>query len=172
MQVADDFFSLYLQSKGSPDYIYSFVMVGFVCVEILVMFTYKFWYKKLGISSFFIASGCLVLRLAIQMIPTANIPMLIAAQMLRGIVWGISLSMNSIFVVILLGFDKSTRGIVLVTFGLGIFTSIFKLCGGYIIDYIGYPRFYGILWIISIISFIYFLIYFLLYKKRRSQSTI
>ena len=170
MQVGDDFFSLYLQAKGSPDYLYAYVTVGFVCVEIIIMACFRFLYKKMDIAVFFLAAMALVIRFSVQMLPTADRTWLIAFQMLRGVVWGLILSLNSLFVVKILGFDSSTRGIVLVTFGLSIFTSIFKFCGGYIIEQIGYPRFYAILWGISLFGLIYFTIYYFLYRKYASPS--
>lgn len=156
MQVGDDFFSIYLKSKGSPDYVYSYVMLGFLLIEVITMTVLNHIKMKSFLWLYFISASCLVVRLLIQSIPQASVGVLIASQCLRGIIWGIALFVSSRYVVKILGFDSATKGIMLITLCLSVFTSIFKAVGGKLIDMIGYPSFYLILLIISILALVYF----------------
>lgn len=158
MQVCDDFYSLYLVSKGNPDYYYSYVMLGFVAVEIITMFLMN-KFAKPELKYLFIACGVLCARTIIQSIPALPTWVLIASQLSRGIIWGITLYVSTPYIIKLLGFERSTTGIVLCTFFLSVFTCIFKLCGGYIISAIGYPYFYMIFAVISVADLVYLAVY-------------
>lgn len=158
MQVCDDFYSLYLVSKGSPDYYYSFVMLGFVGVEIITMlFMNRF--AKPEIKYLFVAGGVLLARTVIQSVPVLPAWALIASQVSRGIIWGITLFVSTPYIIKLLGFERSTTGIVLCWFFLSAFTGVFKLCGGYIISAIGYPSFYTIFAVITFADLVYLALY-------------
>lgn len=173
MQVSDDFFSLYLKEEGGKDHYYSYVMVGFIVIEILTMSLFKYWFKHLGYKAYFVSAFVLVIRLFIQMLDVSNLGVLMASQMLRGITWGIALSLNSRFIVELLGFSKSTRGIIFTTFMVSVFTAIFKYAGGYIIEDIGYPNFYKIFFVVALACFIYFIFFYKMYKKKTvTDSTL
>ena len=158
MQVCDDFYSLYLVSKGNPDYYYSFVMLGFVSVEIITMFLMN-RFAKPELKYLFIAGGVLAARMIIQCIPPLPTWALIASQVSRGITWGITLFVSTPYIIKILGFERSTTGIVLCWFFLAVFTSIFKLCGGYIISAIGYPYFYMIFAALTVLDLIYLVFY-------------
>ncbi|MDE6442152.1 MAG: MFS transporter [Clostridia bacterium] len=158
MQVCDDFYSLYLVSKGNPDYYYSYVMLGFVGVEIITMFLMN-RFAKPELKYLFIACGVLCVRTIIQSIPALPTWALIASQVSRGIIWGITLYVSTPYIIKLLGFERSTTGIVLCTFFLSVFTCIFKLCGGYIISAIGYSYFYMIFAVISVADLFYLAVY-------------
>lgn len=158
MQVCDDFYSLYLVSKGNPDYCYSYVMLGFVGVEIITMFILN-KFAKPERKYLFMACAVLCVRTVIQSIPGLPAWALIASQVSRGIIWGTTLYVSTPYIINLLGFERSTTGIVLCTFFLSVFTSIFKLCGGYIISAIGYPFFYMIFAVVAIADITWFAIY-------------
>lgn len=169
MQVGDDFYSIYLTSLGMKPYIYSLVMFGFISIEIIVLLILN-KYRKINISLYFISAVVLVIRAFIQSIPNINPYILIASQLSRGIIWGIAIFLSTQYIVKILGFNNSTTGIVLVTFCVSVFNAIFKLCGGYIIDTIGYPKFYLILAFIAIIALIYFSIYYMLVNKKQIKE--
>lgn len=158
MQVCDDFYSLYLVSKGNPDYYYSYVMLGFVGVEIITMFLLN-KFAKPELKYLFMAIAVLIVRTAVQSIPALPTWALIASQLSRGIIWGTTLYVSTPYIIKLLGFERSTTGIVLCTFFLSVFTSIFKLCGGYIISAIGYPCFYAVFAVVAIADIIWFALY-------------
>ena len=158
MQVCDDFYSLYLVSKGNPDYYYSFVMLGFVGVEIVTMLLMN-KFAKPEIKYLFIACGVLLVRMVIQSVPALPTWALIASQVTRGITWGMTLFVSTPYIIKLLGFERSTTGIVLCWFFLSAFTSVFKLCGGYIISAIGYPYFYMIFAAITLADLVYLALY-------------
>lgn len=165
MQVCDDFYSLYLVSKGNPDYLYSFVMLGFVAVEIVTMLLMN-RFAKPELKYLFIACGVLLVRMIVQSVPQLPTWALIASQVSRGITWGMTLYVSTPYIIKLLGFERSTTGIVLCWFFLSAFTSVFKLCGGYIISAIGYPYFYMIFAVITLAD----LAYLALYRKITSRS--
>lgn len=158
MQVCDDFYSLYLVSKGNPDYYYSFVMLGFIAVEIVTMLLMN-KFAKPDLKYLFIACGVLAARLAIQSVPQLPTWALIASQISRGVTWGITLYVSTPFIIKILGFERSTSGIVLCWFFLSVFTSVFKLCGGYLISAIGYPYFYLIFAVTVTADLIYLVFY-------------
>ncbi len=165
MQIGDDFFSLYISSKGAPDYYYSYTMLGFIMVEIILMAIFSHFANKLPkMKLFFIAGAVLVIRLILQAIPFMNVYSLIASQLLRGVTWAIALFVSTSFVLKILGDKNATRGIMLIMMIQQIYTSSFKFVGGYIIDRIGYSYFYMILLIIVIITYIY---YFWFYFKNK-----
>lgn len=165
MMVGDDFYSIYLTSKGCEDYIYSYVMLGFIAVEVIVLALLNRFWKKKELPLYFIAGGIMIIRFIIQAIPNAPIGFLIGAQLLRGITWGITLFVSSMYVKKLLGFQSATTGIMIITLSVSVYTAIFKFTGGFIIDAIGFVAFYGILGMISIIAFVYFILYYLMEKK-------
>lgn len=171
MQVADDFFSLYLTSKGAPDYYYSYVMLGYILVEVIIMFILSKYGNKIKnkLSLYFIAIIILIIRLIIQSLPDINITLLIISQISRGITWAIALYLSSTFILKLLGTIQSTRGMMLVMMIQQIFTSLFKFVGGFIIELYGYYILYLILLIITIISLIIFIIYYLKYIKNKEE---
>ena len=158
MQGCDDFASRALVSKGNPDYYYSYVMLGFVGVEIITMFLLN-KFAKPELKYLFMAIAVLCVRTVVQSIPGLPTWALIASQLSRGIIWGTTLYVSTPYLIKLLGFERSTTGIVLCTFFLSVFTSIFKLCGGYIISAIGYPCFYMIFAVVAIADIIWFAIY-------------
>lgn len=168
MQIGDDYFSLYLQSRGGDASDYSNVMFGFIIVEIMVMLVLSKWGDKLKrkLKLFFVATIVLILRLIIQSIPSIPQWALIVSQLTRGITWGIALYLSTSYVLKLLEDKAATRGIMLIMMINQIFTSLFKLVGGYVIDLIGYAHFYLILVGTSIISLGVFLIYYFVIYKR------
>ncbi len=171
MQVGDDFFAIFLESKGQESYVYSLLMGGFILVEIATLLILGKFSKKPSIKLYFIASSVLVIKLFLQAIPNAPVSLLIISQLSRGIIWGITLFVSSFYVIQTLGFNKSTTGIVLVTFGVSIFASIFKFSGGFIIENIGYSNFYLIIAFIALLSFIYLCVYYSYYKKIEKKKT-
>lgn len=165
MQICDDFFSLYITSKGAPDVYYSNTMLGFILVEIIAMAIFsKFANKIPKMKLFFVGGGVLVLRLILQSMPFMNVYALIASQLLRGITWAIALFVSSSFVLKVLGDKNATRGIMLIMMIQQIYTSLFKFAGGYIIEAIGYANFYLILLIIVVAVYVY---YFWFYFKNK-----
>lgn len=166
MQVCDDFYSLYLVSKGNPDYYYSVVMLGFVAVEIATILIMNKLAKP-ELKYLFVAGSVLAVRLIVQSLPFLPTWALIASQLSRGITWGITLFVSTPHIIKILGFEKSTTGIVLCWFFLAAFTSVFKLCGGYIISAIGYPYFYTIFAVLAAADLVYFIFY-----CRRSEKNI
>ena len=166
MQVCDDFYSLYLVSKGNPDYYYSVVMLGFVAVEIATILIMNKLAKP-ELKYLFAACSVLIVRRIVQSLPFLPTWALIASQLPRGITWGIALFVSTPHIIKILGFEKSTTGIVLCWFFLAAFTSVFKLCGGYIIAAIGYPYFYTIFAVLAAAD----LVYFIFYSRRAEKNT-
>lgn len=158
MQVCDDFYSLYLVSKGNPDFYYSCVMLGFVAVEIITMLIMN-RFAKPELKYMFIAGGVLTVRLIVQSLPFLPTWGLIASQISRGVTWGITLFVSTPYIIKILGFERSTTGIVLCWFFLEAFTSVFKICGGFIIKQIGYPYFYMIFAALTVADMIYLIFY-------------
>ncbi len=169
MTVGDDFFSIYLTSKGCADYVYSYVLTGFILVEVIIMLLLnRFWNRSI-LPLYFIGTFVFVIRMILESLPMASIGVLIGAQLSRGITWGIILYVNSVYVKKLLGFKSATKGIMFITLCNSIYTAIFKFFGGMIIENIGYASFYGILAGISGIAFVYFIFYYLYIKRTNSR---
>lgn len=164
MQVGDDYYPLYLRENLIEKY-YSYIMFGFVLIEVIMLIVLGKFSKKNNVKLFFISTTLLVIRNLIHAIPNLPISVLIVSQLSRGFIWGIILYLNSLYIVDILGAKKATAGIILAGFGVAIFSAIFKFSGGYIIDYIGFPKFYLILACISIINFIYFIVYYNIQKR-------
>lgn len=135
MQVGDDFFSLYMESKNGGDY-YSYVMFGFIGIEIITLFLLNRFGKKLGIKIYFYTLFLLVLRNIAHCIPNTPLWFIIAFQMLRGVIWASALYASSTYISKTLGYALASSGIILVLFGVQIFNAIFKFSGGYIIEWI------------------------------------
>lgn len=167
MQICDDFYSMYLVSKGNPDYYYSFVMLGFIAVEIVTMLILN-KFAKPELKYLFIACGVLAARLIVQSVPSLPTWALIASQITRGITWGMALYVSTPYIIKVLGFERSTSGIVLCMFFQSIFTSVFKLSGGYIISAIGYPYFYMIFAAVTVVD----LIYLFFYNRATRKNTL
>lgn len=171
MQIGDDFFALYITSKGAPDVYYSNTMLGFIFVEIVTMaILSKFSDKIPKMKLFFIGGGVLVLRLVLQAMPFMNVYALIASQLLRGITWAIALFVSSSFVLKILGDKNATRGIMLIMMIQQIYTSLFKFAGGYIIEMIGYANFYLIILIIVVIAYVYYFWFYFNNKQILNQK--
>lgn len=158
MQVCDDFYSMYLVSKGNPDSLYSLVMFGFVAVEIVTMLILN-RFAKPDLKFMFVACGVLVARLIVQSVPPLPTWALIASQISRGITWGMALFVSTQYIIKILGFERSTTGIVLCGFFVSVYNCVFKLCGGYIISAIGYPYFYMLFAVITLIDLFYLIVY-------------
>ncbi len=169
MLVADDFYSIYLKSKGCEDHIYSYVMTGFIIVEVITMLLLnRFWHRSI-LPLYFIGAFVFVVRMILESLPMASVGVLIGAQLSRGITWAIALYVNSVYVEKLLGFKSATKGIMFITLCNSIYTAIFKFFGGMIIEKIGYAAFYGILACISVLAFVYFIFYFIFIKRINSK---
>ncbi|MDE5565541.1 MAG: MFS transporter [Anaeroplasmataceae bacterium] len=166
MQVGDDFFSIYLKNRGCEDYIYSYVMLGFILVEVVIMFLLNHFWKRSSLPLYFLASGIFVVRMILQSIPTIPVGVLIASQLTRGITWGIALFVSSVYIKQILGFKTATKGIMFVMLCVSIYTAIFKFFGGSLIEWMGYSAFYSILAGLSLVSLVYFSFYYLYCKKR------
>lgn len=164
MQVGDDFFSLYMESKNGGEY-YSIVSFGFISVEILTMLLLNRFGRKANLKLFIVSLVLLVIRNCVHAIPVASLWVIVAFQMLRGIIWAIALFLSSTFVSKILGHKLASSGIILVMLGVQIFSAIFKFSGGYIIQAIGYPMFYLILFGFSVVAIIYYCFYYRFYKK-------
>lgn len=164
MQVGDDFFSLYMESKGGGEY-YNIVSFGFIGIEIITMLLLNKFGNKLGLKLFFISAGLLVFRNIAHGIGGTSLGFIIGFQMLRGIIWAIALYLSSTFVSEILGYRLASQGIIIVMLGVQIFSAVFKFSGGYIIEAIGYSNFYLILLGFSCLAFIYFCLYYFIYKK-------
>ncbi len=169
MQVGDDFFSLYMVSKGVEEHLYSYVMFGFIAVEIITMFILNKFGKKISIRLFFLSLILLLIRFIIQGMEGTPGWLLIASQMLRGIIWASALYLSSTFISEILGYNLATSGIILVMLGVQIFNSIFKFCGGYMIERIGFASFYLILLGMTGLAFLYFIFYYIQLKKSRKS---
>lgn len=163
MQVGDDFFSLYMESKGGKEY-YSYVMFGFIAIEIATMLLLNRFGNRFGIKIYFVALVLLVIRNLAHAIPNMPLWFIIAFQMTRGVIWATALYLSSTLISKILGYRLASSGIILVLFGVQVFNSIFKFCGGYIIEAIGYSSFYFILFCISLIAFFYFIFYYKAYR--------
>lgn len=169
MTVGDDFYSIYLTSKGCADFVYSYVMTGFILVEVITMFLLnRFWNQSI-LPLYFIGAFVFVVRMILESLPMASIGVLIGAQLSRGITWGIALYVNSVYIKKLLGFQSATKGIMFITLCNSIYTAVFKFFGGTIIEKIGYAAFYGILASIGVLAFVYFIFYFLFVKRINSK---
>ncbi|MDE7162327.1 MAG: MFS transporter, partial [Anaeroplasmataceae bacterium] len=144
MQVGDDFFSLYMESKGGEEY-YSYVSFGFIGVEIITMLLLNRFGKNIGVKFFFVSLVLLIVRNCVHAIPNTPLGLIIAFQMLRGIIWAGALFLSSTFVSKILGYKLASSGIILVMLGVQIFSAIFKFSGGFIIRAVGYSNFYLIL---------------------------
>lgn len=167
MQVGDDYYPLYLASYNIGSY-YSYIMFGFVLIEVIMLIVLGKFSKKNNVKLFFISVTLLIIRNLIHATPNINIPLLIGSQLLRGFIWGIILYLNGLYIVEILGPKKATTGIILATFGVSIFSAIFKFTGGYIIDAVGFSKFYLILAAIAIINLVYFIFYYNIQKKYKS----
>lgn len=167
MQVGDDYYPLYLADNAIENY-YSYIMFGFVLIEVIMLVVLAKYSKKNNVKLFFISIILLIFRNLLHSIPNIPIPVLVTSQLLRGFIWGIILYLNGLYIVEILGVKKATTGIILATFGVSIFSAIFKFTGGYIIDAIGFSKFYLILAAIAIFNFIYFIFYYNYQKKYRT----
>ncbi len=172
MMVGDDFYAIYLTSKGCADYVYSYVMLGFIAVEVVVLALLNRFWKRPALPLYFTAGGVMVLRFVIEAIPNVPVGLLIAAQLLRGITWSITLFISSMYVKKLLGFQSATTGIMFITLSVSVYTAIFKFTGGFIIEAIGFAAFYGILAVISVVAFAYFIVYYLMQRKFNKQIEV
>lgn len=164
MQVGDDFFSLYMESKDAGNY-YSYVSFSFIGIEIITMLLLNRFGKNQGLRLFFVALVLLVIRNIAHGIGNTSIWVIVAFQMLRGIIWAIILCVSSTFVSQILGYKLASSGIILVMLGVQIFSAIFKFSGGYIIKAIGFSNFYLILFGFSSLALFYFCFYYFSYKK-------
>lgn len=171
MQVGDDFFSLYMESKGGEEY-YSYVSFGFIGVEILTMLLLNRFGKNMSIQLFFVSLCLLVIRNAVHAIPNTPLWLIIVFQMLRGIIWAIALVLSSTFVSKILGYKLASSGIILVMLGVQIFSATFKLSGGFIIAAVGYSNFYLILLGFSLLAFVYYIFYYRYYKNLAKKQII
>ncbi|MCM1131716.1 MAG: MFS transporter [Roseburia sp.] len=173
MQVGDDFFSLYMESKGGGEY-YNLVSFGFIGIEIITMLLLNIFGNKLGLKLFFVSSILLVFRNIAHGIEGTSLGFIIGFQMLRGVIWAIALYLSSSFVSEILGYKLASQGIIIVMLGVQIFSAVFKLSGGYIIETVGYSNFYFILFFFSFLAFVYFCFYYFAYKKyeRRQKETL
>nr|MDE5546854.1 MFS transporter [Anaeroplasmataceae bacterium] len=136
MQVGDDFFSLYMESKSGGEY-YNIVSFGFIGIEIITMFLLNKFGDKLGLKLFFISAILLVIRNIAHGIGGTSLWFIVGFQMLRGVIWAIALYLSSTFVSEILGYRLASQGIIVVMLGVQIFSAIFKFSGGYIIKSIG-----------------------------------
>ena len=169
MQVGDDFFSLYMESKGGGEY-YNIVSFGFIGIEIITMLLLNKFGNKLGLKLFFISALLLVFRNIAHGIGGTSLGFIIGFQMLRGFIWAIALYLSSTFVSEILGYRLASQGIIIVMLGVQIFSAIFKFTGGYIIERIGYSNFYLILLGFSCLAFIYFCFYYFAYRKYKNKQ--
>ncbi|MDE6656373.1 MAG: MFS transporter [Anaeroplasmataceae bacterium] len=169
MQVGDDFFSLYMESKGGGEY-YNLVSFCFIGVEIITMLLLNRFGNKLGLRLFFVAGVLLIIRNIAHGIGGSSLWFIVGFQMLRGIIWAIALYLSSNFVSEVLGHTLASQGIILVMLGMQIFSATFKFSGGYIIKAIGYSNFYLILLGFSCLAFVYFCLYYFAYKRSKIKQ--
>ena len=167
---SDSFYALYLKTRGLDETKYGLVysyFVGFEVLTIIILniFNKKNHYKDNSVLLLIIASLSFVIRTYINYI-NANIIITVISSALRGLGFGIILHMSFGFVVKLVGKNKATFAIMLMSLSQAIYVALFDNIAGNIIEKSTFRNFYFITLIISLLIVIYICFWAINYKTK------
>ena len=142
-KTTDNFFSVYLESRGIGAQGYGYIYSYFVLFEVITLVIFSRFIKN-KINTYvllFISSLCLLARI----IPNylyINIYAIIALSALRGIGYAIILHTSYAYVIKILGERLSTHGTMIMMLFYSLFVFLFNNIFGHIIENFSYKAFY------------------------------
>ncbi len=163
----DYFFSTYLESRGIGADQFGMIYSFFVGVEVAALLVLNKIGRKISTKLLLlIASAALFIRLVINGL-YLPLPLTIAFTALRGTGYACILSSMCLEVINIVGEEKSTKGIMLVTLAFSIYVFAFNNINGIIIENYSYKNFYYINAIIVFVMLIWSITMYIIYKKNK-----
>lgn len=167
----DYFFSVYLNSRGLSSQAYGMVYSYYVVIEVLLLALFSKFSSKIDNNKLLIIGAfCLCVRFLINGL-YAPIWAVVIASGLRGVTYAIILHVSFQLVVKILGNNKATGGIMLITLCQAIFVFIFNNVDGNLIEATSsYMSYYFLMFGFGVLTFVLAIIrYFTIRPKELNE---
>lgn len=166
----DNFFSVYLNSRGIGSTEYGFIYAYYVIIEVILLLLFSKFSKKLNNSALLvIASFALTIRMLINGM-YASIPLVIISAGLRGVTYAILLHVSFKQVYQIIGDHLATSGIMAITLGQAMFVLLFNNINGNLIEITNTYKYYYLLMFIFACFALILSIYHYLTKKLENNK--
>lgn len=164
----DNFFSVYLKSRGIGSTEYGFIYAYYVIIEVVLLLIFTKNAKKINNNLLLvIGAASLSVRMFINGI-YAPLFLVIVSAGLRGVTYAILLHVSFQMVLTIVGEKKATTGIMLITLGQAIFVLIFNNINGNLIEKTNTYKYYYLLMLFFAISSLVLSLYrFILNKNKK-----
>lgn len=168
---SDNFYSVYLESRGINSTQFGFVYSYFVFFEVISLIIFNKLLKRRDNTYILllISTICLTIRTLANFLYLPVI-IVILISCLRGIGFAIVLHVTYEYIIKIVGERKGTKAVMLVTLFYSIYLFIFSNVNGVIIDNYSYKSFYFINLCICLLTIILIIIKILLNKKRNIKQ--
>ena len=169
---SDHFYSLYLEDRGVSAEQFGLVYSYFVGVEFITLLILT--KVKIKVSTevlLLISAFCLVTRSLCNYLYLPVIVVILITA-LRGIGYAIVLHTSFIYVVKIVGSEKGTFAIMLMTLINSLFVAIFENVNGNIIENHSFKDFYLFTTIIALIILVYAFVRYFLYRNENKQNKL
>lgn len=163
----DNFFSVYLKSRGIGSTEYGFINAYYVIIEVVLLLIFTKNAKKINNNLLLvIGAASLSVRMFINGI-YAPLFLVIVSAGLRGVTYAILLHVSFQMVLTIVGEKKATTGIMLITLGQAIFVLIFNNINGNLIEKTNTYKYYYLLMLFFAISSLVLSLYRFILKKNK-----
>ena len=163
--IGDNFISLYFLDKGLGSKEYGIIASCMIIVEVLTMFIYGKLNKKINDNILYVIIGITYVLRSVFIGLDCSLYVTIPASLLRGVAWGLALSIHVNYLRKIVG----TKNITTAIFLLLLISSLVQMIGlnitGVLLEQAGYHTVYLGLSIITLITTIFIAIYHKVAKK-------
>lgn len=167
---SDGFYSLYLESRGITSNEFGMVYSYFVTFEVLTLIYLNKTKKKFDTNKMLILASLLLITRLICNYLYLDLYIVIAVSALRGIGYAICLHYCYDYVVKIVGAEKGTFAIMMMTLLYSLYLALFNNIFGNIIKNHSYKRFYFVAICLAIIALIIAIIRFIIYRKENLKT--
>lgn len=167
---SDGFYSLYLESRGITSNEFGMVYSYFVTFEVLTLIYLNKTKKRFDTNKMLIFASILLITRLICNYLYLDLYIVIAVSALRGIGYAICLHYCYDYVVKIVGAEKGTFAIMMMTLLYSLYLALFNNIFGNIIKNYSYKRFYFVAICLAIIALIIAIIRFIIYRKENLNT--
>lgn len=167
---SDGFYSLYLESRGITSNEFGMVYSYFVTFEVLTLIYLNKTKRRFDTNKMLIFASILLITRLICNYLYLDLYIVIAVSALRGIGYAICLHYCYDYVVKIVGAEKGTFAIMMMTLLYSLYLALFNNIFGNIIKNYSYKRFYFVAICLAIIALIIAIIRFIIYRKENLNT--
>lgn len=169
----DNYMSLYLTVKCelNPS-AYGFVAAGYILVEVVEMLIFAKYFKNIDERKLIVLAGLVYTLRSVLLSFDLPLELSIAAVMLRGVAWGMALTVHVKYLLKIVGQENTTAAIFIISIIQSILTFVCSNVLGNLIEYQGYNIAYLSIAIICGSTTIYAFLHYFIFKDKTPKSQL